>query len=525
MTNRIGQRFGNYRLLRFLGEGGYATVYLAEHIHLNTRAAIKILSTKLTIQETEQFRHEAYLLAHLSHPNIVRVLDFGMEETEGLPFLVMQYASRGTLRQQYAQGEIVPLATILSYINPIATALQHAHDNRIIHRDVKPENMLIGDQNEILLSDFGIALSAQDSLQQKTLALDGTASYMAPEQCQGKPRPASDQYALGIVVYEWLSGTCPFSGSFVEICSQHIMTPPQPLRGRVPTIAPAVAAVVEKVLEKDPALRFSSIQDFATALTEAAVGSTTWKARVIIPTDKSMEYLWLREEESDRYQNASVPTSTTQQTQGPHTPILQETQGPPTGLPSSTHPPRKRKNLLTAILVLVFILILGGSGILATAVLSNNAQTRTIATATALATTPFISAVNFTTQTPSLSHITLISNDSSFSTDHADLLPNQKVTIGFTLQPHKSNIMLSIRGLVSQNGPNNPGFSPINISCNGQTVVSNYTIPGNGNSPDTTSIQLPNQQLTATNNQLQIQVASNAQTIFWLYNLEVTQSA
>ncbi len=144
--------------------------------------------------------------------------------------------------------------------------MQYSHNERLIHRDVKPENMLIGQRNEILLSDFGIALVTQSSRYQSTEGVAGTAPYMSPEHIQGKARPASDQYSLGIVVYEWLSGDRPFHGSFVELCTQHLFTPVPPLREKVPTILPEVEQVVLKALAKDPKQRFDGVQAFAHAL-------------------------------------------------------------------------------------------------------------------------------------------------------------------------------------------------------------------------------------------------------------------
>ena len=267
MIDRVGQQIGNYRLIRLLGEGGFAEVYLGEHLHLGTYAAIKILQTQLTRDDVEQFRSEARIIASLEHPNIVRVLDFGVEGK--IPFLVMSYAPNGTLRQLHGKGESVPLPTIVSYVKQVADALQYAHEQKLIHRDVKPENMLLGRRHEVLLSDFGIALVAQSSHYQGTRDVVGTVAYMAPEQIQGKPRPASDQYALGIIVYEWLSGVRPFQGSFSEIAVQHTIVPPPPLRDRIPAISPDIEQVVLMALAKDPQQRFANIQAFANALEQA----------------------------------------------------------------------------------------------------------------------------------------------------------------------------------------------------------------------------------------------------------------
>src|SRR5947209_110301 len=162
MTDRVGQQLGNYRLVRLLGQGGFAEVYLGEHLRLGTYAAIKMLYTRLASQEAlESFEKEARIVAHLTHPHIVRIFDYDVQEDT--PFLVMDYAAGGTLRTRHPKGTILPLPTILSYVKQVADALQYAHDQRLVHRDVKPENMLLGEGDKLLLSDFGIAFMAQSS--------------------------------------------------------------------------------------------------------------------------------------------------------------------------------------------------------------------------------------------------------------------------------------------------------------------------------------------------------------------------
>jgi serine/threonine protein kinase len=190
----------------------------------------------------------------------------------------MDYASHGTLRQRHPKGSALSLPTIVSYIRQVADALQYAHDEKVIHRDVKPENMLIGRRDEILLSDFGIALVAQSSRYQSTQEMVGTMAYMAPEQIQGKPRPASDQYALGIVVYEWISGDRPFHGSLTEIVGQHLSVPPPPLHEKVPTISPEIEQVVLTALAKNPKDRFGNMRAFATAFEQAFQARATLSA-------------------------------------------------------------------------------------------------------------------------------------------------------------------------------------------------------------------------------------------------------
>ncbi len=270
-VGREGQQLGNYRLLHLLGRGGFADVYLGQHIHLNSHAAVKILRTQLPDKDAQQFIREAQILARFSHPHIVRVLDFALQD--GTPFLVMEYAPGGTLRSLHPKASRVPLETVVRYVKEVASALQYAHDQHLVHRDVKPENMLLGSRSEVLLSDFGLAMLAPHTISASTEAMEqplaGTSPYLAPEQLHGKPRPSSDQYALGVVVYEWLCGAPPFHGSPFEIAMQHLSLPPPPLRERLPKLSPGIEEVVLRALAKEPGQRFASVQDFAAALLRA----------------------------------------------------------------------------------------------------------------------------------------------------------------------------------------------------------------------------------------------------------------
>lgn len=265
---RVGQLLGNYRLVQPLGKGGFAEVFLGEHIHLGTQAAVKVLHAQLASGDVEGFRQEARMIARLVHPHIVRVLDFGVDHD--LPFLVMDYAPRGTLRQRYPRGTRVAPMDVVNSIGQVAQALQYAHDQHLIHRDIKPENMLLGRNGEILLSDFGIALVSQSSRSGHAQDVAGTITYMAPEQIQAHARPASDQYALGVVAYEWLCGTPPFQGTYAEIAIKHTLTSPQPLRVLLPDIPTAVEEVIMLALSKEPSQRFPSVHAFALALSSAS---------------------------------------------------------------------------------------------------------------------------------------------------------------------------------------------------------------------------------------------------------------
>src|SRR5947209_1934856 len=282
MADRVGQQLGNYRLVRLLGQGGFAEVYLGEHVYLGTPAAIKVLHTLIASDNTEHFHREARTIARLVHPHIVRVLDYGIEGMT--PFLVEDYAPNGSLRTRYPRGVPLPLPTVVDNVSQIADALQYAHEQRLIHRDVKPENMLLGRRNEIRLSDFGIAVVAMSSSYNSTQGMQdmaGTVAYMAPEQIQAQAGPASDQYSLAVVTYELLSGERPFHGAFTEVAVKHTLVPPPSLCEKLPLLSREVEAVVMKALAKDPKQRFVDVKTFATALEEASRNALSTTAFLI----------------------------------------------------------------------------------------------------------------------------------------------------------------------------------------------------------------------------------------------------
>ncbi|MFL5587315.1 MAG: serine/threonine protein kinase [Ktedonobacteraceae bacterium] len=379
MPDLVGQQLGNYRLTQLLGRGGYAEVYLGEHVRLNTLAAIKVLLTRLaSSEEVDSFQNEGRIIASLIHPHIVRVFDFDVQHD--LPFMVMDYAPDGNLRKRHPKGEKLPLTTILPYVKQVADALQYAHNRRLIHRDIKPENMLLGRNGEVLLSDFGTALVAQATGYQRTLQeVIGTVSYMAPEQFQGQARPASDQYALAVVVYEWLGGDVPFHGSGTEIAIQHTMTPPPSLREKAPGISPLVEQVIMRALTKDYHQRFPGMQDFANALEQA--GNSFYSERTVaVPslapgalpgTDEHLLHPQSRPA-TPPVMKASPLAMDTVTSEAAHV------APPPPGQPVLTPPPqyapfsapfsyqekvrpRRRRLVPLALLLLAFLLIVGGA--------------------------------------------------------------------------------------------------------------------------------------------------------------------
>jgi serine/threonine protein kinase len=263
MAGLDGGLRGNYKLTQLLGQGGFAEVYLGEHIHLGSKAAIKVLSMRLDESGIQQFRQEAITLKSLNHPNIVKILDFGFDDRQ-IPYLIMEYAPNGTLGKRHRPGQIVPIPTVVDYIKQIALALQYAHDNRIIHRDIKPANMLIDQNNAILLSDFGIARVVQ-TYSVGTNHVAGSFQYMAPEQASRKPVYASDQYSLAIVAYQWLCGKLPFEGDYAQLMHQHLTQAPPPFPATL-NIPASVETTIMKALAKDPQQRFATVKEFAQEL-------------------------------------------------------------------------------------------------------------------------------------------------------------------------------------------------------------------------------------------------------------------
>jgi serine/threonine protein kinase len=264
MQELIGKQLGSYQLLYLLGQSDFAEVYLGQHIHSNAHVAMKMWRTHLRGEDWGALRRDAQMIAELDHPNIVPIRDF--EVLGDVPLFVMDYIPDGSLRKRYPQDTRVPLSDVASMVTQIASTLQYVHERGCVHLNIKPENLLLGARNRILLSDFAMMTLARGL---QTSISSGTAPYMAPEQISGRPLPASDQYALGIVVYEWLCGVKPFDGAYAEVFAGHLMTPPPPLHTKLPELPVEIEQVVMTALAKDPRKRFDSIKSFAAAFSQA----------------------------------------------------------------------------------------------------------------------------------------------------------------------------------------------------------------------------------------------------------------
>lgn len=270
-----------YSILREIGRGSMATVYLAWDGKLSRNVAVKFLRPELAISTAyERFHREIAILASLHHPHILQIHDSGVFEGEGRrqgPFFVMPFVEGESLRERLAREVQLPLERALDLTGEIAEAMAYAHGRGIIHRDIKPGNILL-ESGHALLADFGVAY-AVDQAAGQSLSLSGirlgSPTYMSPEHAAGTSRAdaRSDQYSLACVVYEMLSGTPPFTGATAQaITARHASDPVPPLRTVRPDVPAGIEAALTRALAKSPEERFASVEEFAAALLRALPG-------------------------------------------------------------------------------------------------------------------------------------------------------------------------------------------------------------------------------------------------------------
>ena len=281
---------GRYRLEAKLGSGGMSTVYLARDQTLDRQVAVKVMHREMSEQadQLERFRQEARSVAKLSHPNVVSVIDAG--EDGGHPYIVFEYVEGETLKQRVSRDGALEPQEAIAYAIEIARGLSVAHARRMVHRDIKPQNILIDAEGRAKLTDFGISRQLEQDGMTATGRVLGTTDYVAPEQAMGRPvDQRSDIYSLGVVLYEMLVGQVPFAAdSQVGVAMKHVNEELPDVQRRRPDVSAAVALVVERATAKDPAERYQQvsemIDDLSTALeVEAArAGSTTGEATSVL---------------------------------------------------------------------------------------------------------------------------------------------------------------------------------------------------------------------------------------------------
>src|SRR5437867_9388456 len=265
---------GRYRILRRLGTGGMANVYLAEDEVLGRRVAIKILNYRHAgdDQFVERFRREAKNAASLSHPNIVSIYDRG--EAEGTYYIAMEYLDGRSLKELIVARGPAPIHLAVDYARQILAAIRFAHRHGIVHRDIKPHNVLVDGEGRLKVTDFGIARAGASQMTEAG-SIIGTAQYLSPEQAKGAPvDQTSDLYSVGVVLYELLTGVVPFSGDTpVEIAMKHLSSPPEPPSKKRAEIPRDLDMVVLRALAKDPADRYQSAEEMDADLARVARGA------------------------------------------------------------------------------------------------------------------------------------------------------------------------------------------------------------------------------------------------------------
>ncbi|MHB8589040.1 MAG: serine/threonine-protein kinase [Candidatus Dormibacteraceae bacterium] len=360
MSIAPGTKLGQYEVQDFIGQGAMGLVYRAYHVQLQRTGAVKVLQGIAPDPDTTaRFRHEAQAIAQMRHPNIVNVYDFG--EHEGVPYMIIEYVPGGSLANRLTHGPL-DTAAALKYLRGIAAGLDHAHGLGIVHRDVKPANVLLEKDDTPVLADFGLAKLLQgSSLKSMTGVTTGTPAYMAPEQVTGsKVGPAADRYALATIAYEMLTGVIPFDGEgLMELLYAHVHREPVPPSARNSSLGPRVDAVIMRGLAKDPNARWEScaamIDALSAALTrrpEPAVARTV----VMAPSPAAPTL-------AAPMSAAAVAASSYVDTEQLSDPMIVAYPSPP---PPAVKQKSRKRLIAVALTVLVVLLVIGVAGYLTT---------------------------------------------------------------------------------------------------------------------------------------------------------------
>src|SRR5438876_12257092 len=283
LDQRIGTELGGYRILEQLGRGGTSVVYRAEHVRLGRTAALKLLSPGLGEADfSDRFLRESRLAASIDHPSIVPVYDAG--EDDGLLYIAMACVDGSDLKTLIAEDGKLPVRRALRIVGQVGSALDAAHARGLVHRDVKPANILVGAEDRAYLSDFGVVKELASNGTTRTGTFVGTIEYCAPEQIEGRPVDGrADVYALACVLYESLTGEAPFHRpSEVAVLNAHLHAPPPKLTRAAPELPGALEAVIAKALSKSPLDRYATCAEFLAAARGAAAERRVHRRRLAV---------------------------------------------------------------------------------------------------------------------------------------------------------------------------------------------------------------------------------------------------
>jgi eukaryotic-like serine/threonine-protein kinase len=355
---------GRYRLERRLGVGGMATVQLAFDSRLERYVAVKLLAEHLAEDSNfvSRFRREALAAARLVHPNVVQVFDFGLDEATHRNFIVMEFVDGQSCAEILREQGTLPPGEAVEILAQSCRGLDYAHRNGVVHRDVKPGNLLRNRDRMVKLADFGIAKAAEQSDITKVGSVLGTAAYLSPEQTRGEPAgPASDLYALGVVAYQLMAGKLPYeAASLTDLARLQESGPPPRLDELEPEVPPTLAAAVARALHRDPEARYADAAEMETALRDGLRGRA--------PAGGT-DVTWAEDTAATRMLTGTGATSALPRTSGtaPHRrlePIDEPPTRPPTRRASAPPPSRKRRGGHLKLFVgMLVVLALAAAGI------------------------------------------------------------------------------------------------------------------------------------------------------------------
>jgi eukaryotic-like serine/threonine-protein kinase len=350
----IGSVFdGRYRIERKLGAGGMADVYLAEDQELGRRVAIKILNDRHAADDSfiERFRREAKNAAGLSHPNIVSIYDRG--EAEGTYYIAMEYLDGRSLKELIVARGPAPVKIAIDYARQILAAVGFAHKHGIVHRDIKPHNVLVGPEGRLKVTDFGIARSGASQMTEVG-SIIGTAQYLSPEQARGAPvDQTSDLYSVGVVLYEMLTGQVPFTGDTpLEIAMKHLSEVPVPPSELRPEVPHDLDSVVLRALAKDPHERYQSADEMDADLARVADG---------LPVDPETETAATAVLAGSGVLAAAPTSVISRPTISPPVPAGPPGRTPPAGYYGYEGPPRRRRPVWPWVLSILLLIAAGAA--------------------------------------------------------------------------------------------------------------------------------------------------------------------
>jgi len=343
---------GEYEILGEIGRGGMAVVFLAHELSLDRRVAIKVMTPALTLMDSgiqERFKREARTAASLSHPHIIPV--YAVRESPHLVYFIMKYIEGRSLESVMREVGQLPIPVVQTILNQAGGALGHAHRRGVVHRDIKPGNIMLDSDGWVVVTDFGIAKVAEAEALTMTGGMVGTPSYMSPEQCAGgEIGGASDQYSLGIVAYEMIAGRLPFTGeTMVNLLYDHAHTPPPLLQSLRPDCPPDLVAAVHRMLEKAPTNRFPTIEDAVQEIgtvTDSKGGTVQTHIRTLVRRSSTQQLL-------EKFQTPPSPLPRTHASGAGASKEASYTPSTAIPQPSTDRPRRARRWAWTAPVVLV----------------------------------------------------------------------------------------------------------------------------------------------------------------------------